>query len=323
MNHAAVRFHDGEPGVDSLREAVLDGLAASPRAIPPKFFYDQRGSELFDQICRQPEYYPTRTEMAILERAAGEIAELTGPDALLVELGSGASTKVRLLLEGLRPATYLGVDISRDFLLDATARLAHDYPWLEVHAACADFSQTLELPPCAPAAHTLAFYPGSSIGNFEPGQAREFLARVRDSLGPGDALLIGVDLKKDPAILNAAYNDASGVTAAFNRNLLYRIATELDAQLDPEAFDHHAFYNETAGRVEMHLLSRCDQTVRIDGHRFHFSPGDGIHTENSYKYSVEEFQALAADAGFGHERVWLDHRELFSVHYLRLPGAGA
>ncbi len=321
MNRAAIQFHDSHPGLDSLREAVVAGLAARPRAIAPKFFYDQRGSELFDRICEQPEYYPTRTEMGILERAAGDIAELTGPDALLVELGSGASTKVRLLLESVRPATYLGVDISRDFLRDATERLAHDYPWLEVHAACADFSQSLELPPCTSTGPKLAFYPGSSIGNFEPADARLFLQRVRDCLGPGGALLIGVDLKKAPAILNAAYNDANGVTAEFNRNLLHRIRAELDADLDPQRFDHRAFYNTDAGRVEMHLVSRMDQTVRVDGHRFGFDRGETIHTENSYKYDVDEFQALAASAGFRSEAVWLDDRRLFSVHYLRLSGA--
>lgn len=316
MAAPAVRFEDRHPGTASLREAVLAGLARFPKSIPPKFFYDERGSRLFDAICELPEYYPTRTETGILRRIAGEIAALAGGDCLLVELGSGASRKVRLLLEALRPAAYLGIDISRDFLLASTRRLARDYPWLRVHAACADFSQPLRLDHCPTQPRRLGFFPGSSIGNFEPAEAEALLRRLQELLGPDGALLIGVDLKKDQALLHAAYNDRQGVTAAFNLNLLRRIRAELDADLDPNGFAHRAFYNPGPGRIEMHLESRRAQRLRIDGQVFTFQAGETIHTENSYKYSVAEFQALARRAGYRPERVWTDPRGLFSVHWL-------
>jgi dimethylhistidine N-methyltransferase len=316
MNQPAIQFYDDHPGVDSLRDEVLRGLAAAPKMIPPKFFYDGRGSALFDQICDQPEYYPTRTEIGILRAHAREIAALAGPGALIIELGSGASRKIRLLLDALQPAAYMGIDISKDFLLQAARRLAQDYPWLEVHAACADFSRTLDLPRCQVGARKLAFYPGSSIGNFEPEQARGFLRRLHGALQPNGALLIGVDLKKDTAILDAAYNDARGVTRDFNLNLLHRIRRELDARLDPSAFEHRAFYHADRGRVEMHLRSRRDQQVVIDGHGFDFRAGETVHTENSYKYAIDEFQAMAQASGFRPLQVWTDAGQLFSVHYL-------
>jgi dimethylhistidine N-methyltransferase len=315
---AEVIFYDEDPGQASLREAVLSGLAAQPKTIPPKFFYDQRGSQLFDAICELPEYYPTRTEVALLQMHAREIADLIGPQCLLIELGSGASKKVRLLLETLQPSAYLGIDISRDFLLQSTQRLAADYPWLEVHAACADFSRELALPALDAGHQKLAFFPGSSIGNFEPGEATTLLGRLADILGPGGALLIGVDLKKDPRILHAAYNDAQGITAAFNLNLLERIRTELDTNLIPDNFYHKAFYNSVQGRIEMHLGSRSQQRIRIANRWFEFAADETIHTENSYKYSVAEFQSLAAQAGYQPTRVWIDEHELFSVHYLLL-----
>jgi dimethylhistidine N-methyltransferase len=315
-----ITFHDEDPGQASLREAVLNGLAAQPKSIPPKFFYDQRGSELFDAICEVPEYYPTRTEIGLLQTHAHEIAGLIGPQCLLIELGSGASKKVRLLLEALKPSAYLGIDISRDFLLQSTRQLAADYPWLEVHAACADFSQELALPGLSAGGgrNKLAFFPGSSIGNFEPGEAITLLDRLADILGPGGALLIGVDVKKDPQILNAAYNDAQGITAAFNLNLLERVRNELDTTLNPADFYHQAFYNSEQGRIEMHLGSRRAQRVRVARHWFEFARDETIHTENSYKYWVLEFQSLAAQAGYQPIRVWLDQDELFSVHYLLL-----
>ena len=314
----AVQFYDYHPGVASLREEVLKGLAAHPKAIPPKFFYDARGSQLFDAICDLPEYYLTRTEMGILQQQAQTIATLVGPDCLLIELGSGASKKVRLLLEALRPSQYLGLDISKDFLLQSTHQLAADYPWLEVHAACADFSQTLDLSYCPPSVEKLAFFPGSSIGNFHPHEAVHFLKQLATNLRPHGALLIGVDLKKDARLLHAAYNDAQGVTAAFNLNLLWRIRAELDTDLDPACFAHHAFYNESQGRIEMHLLSRERQRLRIEAHVIEFDAGETIHTENSYKYHIEEFQALARQAGYRPEYVWTDPERLFSVHYLHL-----
>jgi dimethylhistidine N-methyltransferase len=315
---AAVQFYDYHPGVFSLREEVLKGLAARPKAIPPKFFYDTRGSELFDAICGLPEYYLTRAEMDILQQQAQMIATLVGPGCLLIELGSGASRKVRLLLDTLRPSQYLGVDISKDFLLQSTRQLAADYPWLEVHAACADFSQTLDLSYCPPSVEKLAFFPGSSIGNFHPHEAVHFLEQLAVNLYPHGALLIGVDLKKDPRLLQAAYNDAQGVTAEFNLNLLRRIQLELDTNLDPARFAHQAFYNESQGRIEMHLLSWQRQRIRIEDRFIEFDANETIHTENSYKYHIEEFQALARQAGYLPEYVWTDAEQLFSVHYLRL-----
>jgi dimethylhistidine N-methyltransferase len=315
---AEVTFYDEDPGQASLRDAVLHGLAARPKTIPPKFFYDQRGSELFDAICEVPEYYPTRTEIALLQNHAREIAGLIGPQCLLIELGSGASKKVRLLLEALQPSAYLGIDISRDFLLQSTRQLALDYPWLDVHAACADFSRELAFPGLATECRKLAFFPGSSIGNFEPGDAITLLERLATILGPGGALLIGVDLKKDTRILNAAYNDAQGVTAAFNLNLLERIRNELDTTLRPRNFYHQAFYQSDRGRIEMHLASRCSQRIQVAHRWFEFAEGETIHTDNSYKYSVTEFQSLAAAAGYRPARVWLDEAGLFSVHFLTL-----
>jgi dimethylhistidine N-methyltransferase len=318
MRARAVRFHDARPATSAMQDEVLDGLAAHPRRIAPKFFYDERGSRLFDEICRLPEYYPTRTETAILRDCADEVAALAGPGCTLVELGSGASEKVRLLLDRVRPRHYVGVDISRDFLLQATAQLARDYPWLEVHAACADFANDLDLRLGPETTRKLAFFPGSTIGNFEPDEAVTFLKRVRRFLRPDGGLLVGVDLKKNPAVLHRAYNDDAGVTAAFNLNLLHRLRAELGAELDPDGFEHLALYNAMRGRIEMHLVSRGAQMVRLLGQRFRFEDGERIHTENSYKYSVEEFHALAGRAGLAARRVWTDADRLFSVHFLEV-----
>ena len=316
MRLRPVRFHDERPLPATMQEEVLHGLASRPKRIAPKFFYDERGSRLFDAICELPEYYLTRTEMGILESCAREVARLAGADGTLIELGSGASKKIRLLLEALRPRHYLGIDISREFLRESVQRLAHDYPWLEVHAACADFAQDFELPDPAGSGRRLVFFPGSTIGNFEPHEALAFLQRVRRLVQPDGALLIGVDLKKDPKLLHAAYNDGRGVTAAFNLNLLERLRAELDAELDPKTFRHRAFYNAMHVRIEMHLVSRRAQEIRVLSRRFRFEPGESIHTENSYKYAVTEFHALARRAGLQPRQVWLDAAHLFSVHYL-------
>ena len=318
MKLRPVRFHDDHPSPATMQEEVLQGLASRPKRIAPKFFYDERGSRLFDAICELPEYYLTRTEMGILESCARDVARLAGADCTLIELGSGASKKIRLLLETLRPRHYLGIDISREFLRESVQRLAHDYPWLEVHAACADFAQDFDLPDPAGSGRRLAFFPGSTIGNFDPPEALAFLQRVRRLVQPDGALVIGVDLKKNPAVLHAAYNDAQGITAAFNLNLLERLRTELGAELDPKTFRHHAFYNAPRGRIEMHLVSRRAQEIRVLGRRFQFEPGESIHTENSYKYSVAEFHALARRAGLQPRQVWLDAAHLFSVHYLNV-----
>jgi len=312
----AIRFYDYQPSSADFLGDVQDGLARRPPSIPPKYFYDAEGSRLFDAICDTPEYYPTRTEMQILHDNAEAIAACIGGECLLVEPGSGSSEKVRPLLPALRPHAYLPMDISRDHLLTAARRLAGEYPWLDVHAACVDFTAPLTLPYRPDGVRTVAFFPGSSIGNFEPADAQGFLANLRHTVGDGGGLLIGVDLKKDPARLEAAYNDAAGVTAAFNLNLLKRINRELDGDFDPARFRHRAFYNAMRGRMEMHLVSQVAQTVHLHGERYSFAAGESIHTENSYKYDLDGFADLARGAGFLPEAVWTDQAQLFSVHFL-------
>ena len=313
-------FYDLAPGEESFRDAVLHGLARPRKAIPCKFFYDARGSALFEQICALPEYYLTRTEIAILERNAAEIATLVGPHCRLIEFGSGASRKVRILLNALdAPVAYVPVDISREHLRQAAARLAADFPGLPVIAVCADYTRPFELPPLSgPPGKTVGFFPGSTIGNFEPDAVVAFLKHCAKLLGPGGEMLIGSDLKKSPDILNAAYNDAAGTNAAFNLNLLERIKSELGGDLDIDRFAHVAFYNEREGRIELYVKSLADQTIGIAGRRFRCAAGELIHTENSYKYAIPEFHALAARAGFQPVQTWTDPGRLFSVHYLRL-----
>ena len=320
MISASFTFHDLAPGEESFRDAVLRGLGRTPKSIPCKFLYDTRGSALFEAICRLPEYYPTRTEIAILQENAGEIAKRIGPHGRLIEFGSGASTKARILLQALdRPAAYVPVDISREHLRDAAGSLAEDFPWLPVVAVCADYTRPFPLPTLpGPEGKRVGFFPGSTIGNFEPDAALAFLTNYARVLGSGGEMLIGVDLKKDPEILDAAYDDRAGVTAAFNLNLLERINRELDADLEIDCFEHVAFYNEAEGRVEIYIRSLVAQEARIAGARFRFAEDELIHTEYSYKYSVPEFRALAARAGFRPIDTWTDPAELFSVHYLCL-----
>src|SRR5215475_1666153 len=313
-------FHDLAPGEESFRDAILKGLGRNPKSIPCKFLYDARGSALFEEICRLSEYYPTRTEVAILEQNAAAIAARIGPHSRLIEFGAGAITKARILLRALdRPAAYVPVDISRELLRDAAASLAEDFPWLSVVAVCADYTRPFPLPPLpGPDGKRVGFFPGSTIGNFEPDAAVDFLANYARILGPGGEMLIGVDLKKDPAILDAAYNDRAGVTAEFNLNLLERINRELDGDLDIGRFEHVAFYNETAGRIEIYIRSLANQEAWIAGKPILFTKGELIHTEYSYKYSVPEFRALARRAGFRPIDAWTDSAGLFSVHYFRL-----
>ncbi len=311
----AIRFYDSQPKAVDFYAEVISGLQRQPKTIPPKFFYDETGSRLFDAICELPEYYPTRTEMALLTRHADEIASLIGKECLLIEPGSGSSQKVRMLLETLQPAAYMPMDISRNYLLQTAQQLAADYPWLEVHATCIDFTAELTLYFCPPHAHRVAFFPGSSIGNFEPADAVGFLQNIANMVGVGGGLLIGVDLKKNESILNAAYNDAQGVTAEFNLNLLSRINRELNGDFALETFQHEAFYNSTAGRIEMHLTSRLSQTVTVGDENISIAEQESIHTENSYKYSIEEFSALAGLAGFEMVNAWVDGDNLFSLHY--------
>ncbi|MGD8619520.1 MAG: L-histidine N(alpha)-methyltransferase [Gammaproteobacteria bacterium] len=313
-------FHDFHPPAEDLLGEVLGGLTCLPKRLPPKFFYDRRGSQLFDAITRLPEYYPTRTEIGILQEQGEAIAEHLGHDPVLIELGSGSPRKIRVLLDSLHPAVYMPVDISAEHLRDSASHIARDYPEMQVEAVCADYSASLHLPDLLQEAARAAFFPGSSIGNFEPAAAVALLRDIGEVLGPGGAMLIGVDLKKDWQKLEAAYNDTRQLTAAFNLNLLTRINREAGADFDITRFAHRAFYNEVEGRIEMHLASTCDQQVHIDGQCIGFGAGETIHTENSYKYSVEEFQELGMEAGYEAERVWTDPDELFSVHCLRVAG---
>ena len=315
---SALNFHDYHPIMDDFKAEVLNGLSRASRQLSPKFFYDRKGSELFDAITELPEYYPTRTEIGILQEHGEAIADLLGQNCLLLELGSGSSKKIRVLLDALKPAVYMPVDISREHLLGSAEALAADYPALEVHAVCADYTTDFDLPFCQDHLPRVVFFPGSSIGNFEPSRALELLRRMAHHLEEGGRMLIGVDLKKDVELLHAAYNDSQQLTAAFNLNMLHRINRELDADFDVQAFNHHAFYNEPEGRVEMHLVSNKVQAVTVAGQLFEFAAGETIHTENSYKYSVEEFQVLAEGAGFVPEKVWTDDDKLFSVHCIRL-----
>ena len=315
---ALAAFVDLNPEIDDFRREVLRGLSLPQKTLPCKFFYDERGSVLFDRICTLEEYYPTRTEIGILEARAAEIADLIGDGAHLIELGSGASVKIRTLLDALPGlAQYTAVDISRDFLLQSTDALARDYPGLDVAAVCADYTRGFDLPaPAAPGtARRVGFFPGSTIGNFTRAEAAAFLRRIAAVLGPGAGLLIGVDLRKDPARLHAAYNDSEGVTAAFNLNLLSRANAELGADFDLDAFRHEAPYLEDEGRIEMRLYSERDQEVGIDGTAFAFRAGEYIHTENSHKYGLGEFRDLCAAAGYAPVASWTDPEDLFSVHY--------
>ena len=314
-----VRLLDLKPRVEDFQAAVMQGLSARPKALPPKFFYDKRGSELFDRICTTPEYYVTRTELAMLDELGPEIAALAGPAVSVIEFGCGSADKVRKLLAALdAPADYVAIDISRDPLLQSADEIAIEFPDIRVSAICADFGQRLQIPSsyCRGAGRRLAFFPGSTIGNQIPDEAIGFLKIVRETVGKDGALLIGVDLKKDEDVLNAAYNDAAGITAEFNLNVLRRMRDELGMRIDPEAFAHHAFYNPEFGRVEMHLVSRKAQRPRLNGHTFSFKEGESIHTECSYKYEVEEFAELAAQAGFTVRKSWTDPARLFSIHLL-------
>lgn len=317
-------FDDLAPETDDFLSDVLTGLSQAQKKLPCKYIYDEKGSLLFDRICELPEYYPTRTEMALLEMKGGEIAACVGPSAQIVEYGCGSVQKIRLLLDALdNPAAYVAVDISREHLLNAAAALAEDYPNLEVHALCADFTRPFDVPPAnqAPAARRVGFFPGSTLGNFNREDAVGLLAGAAESLGSGGGMVIGLDLKKDGSVLHAAYNDSQGVTAAFNLNLLERINRELGGDFDLDAFDFRAHYNVDKGRVESYLYSILEQTVCLDGRTFDFKKGEAVHTENSHKYSIDEFREFASEAGFAHKQVWTDPDQLFSIHYLEVLAA--
>jgi dimethylhistidine N-methyltransferase len=313
-------FYDLHPATDDFEAAVTEGLSQPQKELPCKFFYDEAGSRLFDEICTLDEYYPTRTEISVLTENRHRIAELIPEQCQLVEFGSGSSVKVRILLESL-PAVvaYTPVDISREHLIRSAAALARDFPAIEVSAVCADYTREIEIPRprMSPEARRIVFFPGSTIGNFTPTQAREFMIESAGTIGPGGGLLIGVDLKKDKRTLDAAYNDAKGVTAKFNMNLLTRINRELGADFDLSSFRHLAAYDEREGCIQMHLESLRKQTVHLNGSSFAFAPGETIHTENSYKYAIDEFQALGREAGYEPVEAWTDAARLFSVHFFR------
>ena len=316
-----VQVIDSLDHLKSFRDDVFEGLSRQQKELPCKYFYDNRGSELFNTICGLDEYYPTRTETALLQAHGREMADLIGPGVCLIEFGCGSLLKTRLLLDALRsPAAFVPIDISADHLLQSAAALAADYPNLEVLPVVADFTHPVKLPDKARKAseNRIGFFPGSTIGNFDHAGAADFLATVAGMVGGGGALLIGVDLKKDEDILVRAYDDAQGVTAAFNRNVLERINRELGGCFDIETFRHRALYNGAEGRIELHLVSEKDQTVTVHDRDFTFTKGETIHTENSCKYHVEEFSSLAAGAGFRSARTWVDGDGLFSLHYLTL-----
>ncbi|MGQ0510426.1 MAG: L-histidine N(alpha)-methyltransferase [Betaproteobacteria bacterium] len=301
---------------DRFRDDVVAGLSLPQKALPPKYFYDARGSALFEAICRLPEYYPTRAELSLTRAHLAGIARFARRGCTLIEYGSGESLKSRLLIRALRPAAYIPVDISEAALRGACARLAREFPWLRLAPVAGDFSRPLEIPGIEGPGRRVVYFPGSTIGNLTPEEALGFLRMTRGQVGPRGAMLVGVDLKKDAGVLHAAYNDAAGVTAAFNLNLLTRINRELGANFDLRRFRHYAFYNATPGRIEMHLVSLARQAVKLGRHRFAFEPGETIHTENSCKYSVAGFQALASQAGFRGRRAWTDRRGLFALHGL-------
>jgi len=292
-------------------EDVVAGLSLPQKALPPKYFYDAIGSKLFEKICRLPEYYLTRAELSLTKANLSSIARFAGKGCELLEYGSGEGLKTRLLIRALRPKAYLPVDISPSALEHAARRLSREFPWLRILPVCGDFSRPLDLP--AAKAARVAYFPGSTIGNLTPEEAHGFLSRSR---AHARRMLIGTDLRKDANLLHAAYNDSRGVTAAFNLNLLARINRELGADFDLRRFSHYAFYSAAHGRIEMHLVSLQEQKIRIGAHRFAFERGESIHTENSYKYSVEGFRALAGAAGFEGNKTWIDRRGLFALHGL-------
>jgi dimethylhistidine N-methyltransferase len=311
-----VQFHDAHPATADCHAEVLAGLRETPRRLDPKWFYDEAGSQLFEEITRLPEYYPTRTETAILESERRAIAERCGRDCVFIEPGAGNCEKARLLLDALRPAAFVPLDISADFLLQAALAVGSEHPWLTVNAICADFNEFRSFEAHLPPGRRIVFYPGSTIGNLEPAAAADFLRGVRTLVGPDGGVIVGVDLHKSAARLEAAYNDSAGVTARFNLNILERLNALVGSDFDVANFRHRAFYNVALQRIEMHLESLCDQQVHIAEHCIPLRQGECLHTESSYKYTVEGFAQLAAEAGLALRQSWLDGERLFSLHYL-------
>jgi dimethylhistidine N-methyltransferase len=315
---SALRDDDRRPPADDLLETVQRGLGARPKRLPSWLFYDARGSELFERICEQPEYYLTRCEIALLGEHAPAIAAALGPDVRLVEYGSGHAHKTRLLLEHLeRPVAWVPVEISAEPLRLSVQRMAASFPQLPMQPLSADFTRPLRLPvpPRAPR-RTVLYFPGSTIGNFDHADAAALLRKMRTEMGESGGLLVGVDLKKDAATLEAAYNDRAGITAEFTLNMLARLNRELGCDFDLAAFRHRARYNAMAGRIETHIVSVCGQRVRVGRHQVGFDAGEAMLVEYSCKYATDDFAALAARAGLRVERTWLDPQRMFGVHYL-------
>ncbi len=319
-----IRLIDQAPQPVDMTRELLEGLRASQKSIAPKYFYDEQGSRLFERITRLPEYYLTRTEIGILRATVQEIAELPGSGAqrrsgkpVLVECGSGSGEKARILIDGVSPQAYVAIDISKDFLVSSCEALSSDYPDLDVYAVCADYSQNWDLSEVLDTdARLLAFFPGSSLGNFEPDEAAIFLSQVGQAISGRGSLLIGIDPPKDASVLEAAYNDSAGVTARFNLNLLTRLNREFGANFDLSGYRHKAVYNQIEARIEMYLVSKRDQEVRIGGDRMFIAKDEAIHTENSYKYSYDRFVDMAQEVGFSCTRYWTDEAGLFSVFLL-------
>jgi dimethylhistidine N-methyltransferase len=304
---------------DSFSDHVIAGLSDDPKWLSAKYFYDSAGSELFEQITELPEYYPTRTELTILERNAGAMSAFIPLSAALVEFGTGSTKKARIVIDAApQLAAYVPVDISGEFLAQEAAAMRRDVPWIAVLPVAADFTRDFDLPAQIRARPRVGFFPGSTIGNFEPQDAAEFLRQAGRILGAGSTMIVGVDLIKDEAVLNAAYDDAAGVTARFNLNVLARMNRELGGDFDLTSFRHRAFYSVAHHRIEMHLESVKAQAVTVAGRSFKFRKGETIHTENSYKYTVESFRALAESAGWRPLSVWTDAKDYFSIHALKI-----
>lgn len=294
---------------------VVKGLTSDRKQLPSKYFYDKRGSVLFEQICHLDEYYPTDSEVSIMQNDITEITDCLGKGLQLIELGSGSSMKTRLLLDNCRDLKmYVPVDISGNFLNQTARKLRSDYPDLDIRPVAADYTSPFKIPESEAIKRRVVYFPGSTIGNFTRQRASAFLDTIGENLSFGDGLLIGVDLKKDVGVLEAAYNDSKGITAEFNKNILTRINHELSADFDLGQFRHRAFYNVAEGRIEMHLESLSDQVVQVNGMQVTFEEGETIHTENSHKYTVEEFEEVAGDH-FDRQKTWTDERGYFSVHY--------
>ncbi len=313
-----IELIDERPGADVVRREVLEGLTAVPKTLPPKLLYDERGAQLFEEICEVDEYYLTRLELGLMRDHVDEMARQVGTHCRLVEYGSGAGVKTRLLIEHLvEPAGYVPIDIAKTQLAETATALSSEFPHLDVTPVCADFTSEFSLPiEPDPNERRVVYCPGSTIGNFHPAEARGLLRHAADVCGEGGGVLIGVDLLKSRAVLEQAYNDRDGVTAAFNLNLLRRINRELDADFDLSGFRHKAVFNEDAGRMEMHIESLVPQSVRVDDAVVEFEAGETIHTECSYKYRLDQFEDLAQSAGLDRQNVWTDSEGYFSVHFL-------